>query len=253
MKIKLKNDRDLEMLRISGKILAEVLRILKDSVGPGVKLIDLDNLASQIIKKRGARPAFLGYHPEGAANPYPASICASVNQKIVHGRPDNYALKKGDVLKIDAGVNYNGYFTDAAITVGIGSISPEAKKLIKITKAALEKAIEICQPGNRLGDIGWVIEKTAKTAGFSVAEGLTGHGVGFELHEEPTIYNYGEQGSGLLLKPGMVLAIEPMLAIGAGAIKRLADDSFETKDGSLSAHFEHTIAITRNGPEVLTK
>lgn len=252
MNIKLKNEHDLEMLRTSGIILSRTLNALKERARVGVRLAYLDDLARQFIKNEGAKPSFLGYKPEGASIGYPAAICTSVNEKIVHGIPDNYTLKDGDVLKIDLGVNYKNYFTDAAITVPIGKISAEAQKLIQVTKEALGNAIKICAVGNHLGDIGWIIEKTVKSAGFSVARGLTGHGVGFAVHEDPTIYNYGDKGTGMVLKPGMVLAIEPMVVVGLGDIKQLSDDSFVIKDGSLSAHFEHTIAITKNGPEILT-
>ncbi|MEK9194188.1 MAG: type I methionyl aminopeptidase [Patescibacteria group bacterium] len=253
MSIKLKNEKDLEMLRVSGKILAQTLKTLEEKAQVGTKLSELEDLAKKLIKESGAKPSFLGYKPEGAKKGYPAAICASVNEKIVHGIPDDYILKNGDILKIDLGVNYKNYFTDSAITVPIGRVSSQAEKLIQITKDALNSAIKICTAGNRLGDIGFVVEKTVKSAGFSVAKGLTGHGVGFEIHEDPTIYNYGDKGTGMILEPGMVLAIEPMVAIGSGDIKQLADDSFVMKDGSLSAHFEHTIAIVSKSVEILTE
>jgi len=251
--IRLKTEKDLQFLRVSGKILAHVLKILTEEAKEGIVLTSLDYHARTLIQEAGAKPAFLGYKPEGAKNPYPAAICASVNEKIVHGIPNDYVLKNGDLLKIDLGVNYKGYFTDAAITVGIGRISAEAQKIIEVTKQALNQALEFCKPGNYLGDIGWIIEQTVKKAGFSIAKGLTGHGVGFELHEEPTIYNYGKRGEGLELKPGMVLAIEPMVTSGQGDIFRLADGSYAARDGSLTAHFEHTVVITHDGVEILTK
>jgi methionyl aminopeptidase len=161
-------------------------------------------------------------------------------------------LKSGDVLKIDLGISYKGYITDSAITVAIGEIDPKASELIKITKLALEKAMGECKAGKRVGDIGWVIENTVSSAGFSVVERLTGHGVGFELHEPPSVHNYGEKNTGLLLEPGMVLAIEPMVAIGSGEIREDSRGGFITRDGSLAAHFEHTVLITEGDPEVLT-
>jgi methionyl aminopeptidase len=253
MKIKLKSPNDLVFLRKSGEILAATLKNLEERARAGVKLSSLDKLARELLQKAGAKPAFLGYKPEGSATPYPAAICASLNDTIVHGLPTNYELKDGDVLKLDLGVIYNGYFTDGAITIGIGEISPLAKKLIETTAAALYRAIGVCQPGNRLGDIGWIIQKTINENGFSVAKGLTGHGVGFELHEDPVIYNYGNRGTGMILEEGMVLAVEPMASAGAGDIRQMADGSFKTSDGSLSAHFEHTVAITADGPEILTR
>lgn len=252
MKIRLKNDKDVAMLRQSGVILASVLELLKDAAKPGVKLSHLDELAKTLIKESGGRPAFLGYRPAGAVKAYPASICVSVNEIIVHGLPSDYILKSGDVLKIDAGVNYNGYITDAALTVGVGSISHEAKKLIETTRAALEAAIRVCAVGNRLGDIGHAVENTVKENGFEVIRNLTGHGVGFALHEDPDIYNFGKKGEGIELVPGMVIAIEPMVALKSDRVRQLPDESYVTERGDLSAHFEHTVAITEKGPEILT-
>jgi len=240
-------------LRQSGLILASVLELLKDTARVGVKLSHLDELARRLIEEAGGKPAFLGYRPEGALKPYPASICTSVNETLVHGLPTNYILKSGDVLKLDAGVNYKGYFTDAAITVPMGEVSSEAKKLIQTTKEALEKGIEACVPGNRSGDIGHAIESVVKKHGFAVIQNLTGHGVGFALHEEPDIYNFGEKGKGIVLEPGMVLAIEPMVAVKSSRVLQKEDDSFVTEKGDLSAHFEHTVAITEKGPEILTR
>jgi methionyl aminopeptidase len=251
--IKLKTEKDLDFLRISGKILANVLSELQNLANEGIRLTELDKKAREIIAKADARPAFLGYRPAGAKKSYPAAICTSVNNVVVHGIPSDYILKSGDILKIDAGVNYKGYFTDAAVTIGIGKISKEALQLIEVTKKALEEAITVAQAGNHLGDIGAAVEKVVKSAGFSVIRGLTGHGVGFAVHEEPTILNYGEKGTGLELKKGMVIAIEPMVTMGKGDILELEDGSYAAKDGSLTAHFEHTIYIDENKTEVLTK
>ncbi len=253
MKIRLKKEKDLQVLRQSGLILASVLEILKDAAKPGVKLSHLDKLARKLIEESGGKPAFLGYRPEGAAKAYPASICTSVNEQVVHGLPSNYTLKSGDVLKLDAGVVYKGYFTDAAVTVGVGDISHEAKKLIETTKTALERAIEACLPGLHLGDIGHAVESVVKKSGFKVIQNLTGHGVGFSLHEDPDIYNFGEKREGIVLEPGMVLAIEPMVAVKSERARQQSDDSYVTEKGDLSAHFEHTVAITENRPEVLTR
>jgi methionyl aminopeptidase len=250
--IKLKNKKDLQMLRESGKILASILEILREAAREGVKLTYLDNLARKLVEEAGAKPAFLNYAEKGR-KPFPAAICASVNDVIVHGVPTDYAIKKGDILKIDFGVNYKGYITDSAFTVGIPPISEEAKRLIAVTKQSLDEAINVMRPGGHSGDIGAAVEETVKKGGFQVIRNLTGHGVGFELHEEPTIYNFGNRGEGMELKPGMVLAIEPMVAVSASRVVQQEDDSFRTEDGSQSAHFEHTIAITERGPEVLTK
>jgi methionyl aminopeptidase len=248
----LKNKNDLEMLRQSGGVLIYVLKTLAAETKPGVSLKSLDARARKLIEERGAKPSFLGYKPNGALQPYPAAICTSVNNQIVHGPPSDYILKDGDILKIDFGIDYKSYFTDGAVTLGIGEISSQAAELIKTVKGALEQAIEVCLPGNHLGDIGWAIEQYVSAHCFKVIRGLTGHGVGFSLHEEPIVYNYGEKGKGMELKPGMVLAIEPMISAGSPEIKQLDDESYATKDGSLSAHFEKTIAITKTSPEVLT-
>ncbi|MCP6720395.1 MAG: type I methionyl aminopeptidase [Patescibacteria group bacterium] len=250
--IRLKKENDLRVLRTSGRILASVLQKLEEETKEGIELIYLDKLARRLIKKAGAKPAFLGYKPEGGTKLYPAAICTSVNEQIVHCLPSEYVLRKGDVLKIDFGVDYQGYITDSAVTVGIGELTGKAKELVDITKETLEKAIEECRPGKHTGDIGWMIEKTVKGAGFHVIKNLTGHGVGFELHEDPTVYNYGNRGEGVKLVPGLVLAIEPMVSVSSSRVMQKSDDSYVTEDGSLSAHFEHTIAITESGPEVLT-
>lgn len=241
------------MIAASGKILAQVFKAVIKEAKIGVSLKNLDELACKLIKKAGAQPAFLGYRPEGAKYSYNASICASINDVIVHGFPTDYKLKNGDVLKLDFGVKYQDFYSDAAATLGIGAISNQAIQLIKATKEALEEAIKAARVGNRLGDIGFAVSKTAKKYGFKPIKGLTGHGIGKKLHEEPTIYNYGKKGEGIELKPGMVLAIEPMFSVGADEIIQKPDESWATADGSLSAHFEHTVAITEKEPLVLTK
>lgn len=248
----IKSLQEIEKIAASGKILAKVFdRILKE-VKVGTRLEDLDKLARRLIEEFGAQPAFLGYKPDGASVPYPATICASVNDIIVHGLPFNYRLKSGDLLKLDFGVFYEGFYSDAAKTISVGKASETAKRLIKTTYLALEQAIKQAKPGNHLGDIGWTISRCVKKAGFNVAEGLTGHGIGSKLHEEPTIYNFGRKGEGIELKSGMVLAIEPMVCAGSGKIVKRKDNSYVTADGSLSAHFEHTVAITGSGNKILT-
>lgn len=250
--IRLKTEKDLMFLRKSGKILTDILGLLRETAKDGVSLSYLNDVAEKMLKRAGAKSAFYGYKPKGPEKSYPAHICTSLNNEIVHGIPKNRYLQSGDVLKIDLGVDYKGYITDAAITFGIGDISEEARRLISATRSALAEAVSICKPGIRLGDIGWIIEKTIKENGFKVIKNLTGHGVGFELHEEPTIFNYGEKGTGLELEEGMVLAIEPMASISSEDIKKMPDGSYATKDDSLSAHFEKTVAITKKGAEILT-
>ena len=250
--VRLKNKRDIEMIAKSGRILAEVLEKLSQKAQIGVALDFLDDLARRLIQEAGAKPAFLGYRPGSGHRPFPAAVCLSLNEKVVHGCPSPYQLRSGDLLKIDLGVDYKGYISDAAITLGIGKITPIAQKLIEAAKKALEAAINEIQPGKHLGDLGFVIETTIKKAGFTVIRGLTGHGVGFKVHEEPTVLNYGKKGEGLELKPGLVLAIEPMACLGKEKLIQRADDSFAMADGKLSVHFEHTVAVTENGSRILT-
>ncbi len=251
--IPIKSAEEIQKIEVAGKILAKILKILSREAKVGIKLSDLNRLAYRLTKREKAQPAFLGYKPDAASKPFGASICASVNDVVVHGFPSDYKLKSGDVLKIDFGVEYQGFFADAAVTVAIGDISGEARHLIKTTKLALDKAIKIIKAGNTLADIGWIIQRTAEKEKLRVIRDLTGHGVGLQLHEEPTIYNFGVKGRGVALKPGMVLAIEPMLSLGTDKITQKPDESWATTDGSLSAHFEHTIAITEKGPKILTE
>lgn len=251
--IELKTVEEIKIMKAGGKILAKTLREVAKIAQEGVTLDELDRLAEKTIREAGATPAFLGYQPTGANEAYPASICASVNEVVVHGVPSQRTLRQGDIVKIDCGVLHKGYYTDSAITVPIGEISPEVKKLLEATKKALELAINECRIGKTIGDIGYVIVDQARKHDLKPLKGLTGHGIGKELHQEPTIYNEGEKGTGLSLQEGMVLAIEPMFSVGSDEIRQLADESYATKDDSLSSHFEHTVAITRLGPEVLTK
>jgi len=252
MSIPLKSQKEIEAIAVAGRILAKILKAVSREAKAGTKLSQLNKLAYQLTKKEGAEPAFLGYKPNGASKPFGASICASVNEVVVHGFPSDYKLQSGDVLKIDFGVEYKKFFADAAVTLGIGAISQEAKRLIKITRLALKKAVSQAKPGNHLEDLGWIIQKTSQSNGLKVIKSLTGHGVGLELHEDPTIYNFGRKGGGIELKPGMVLAIEPMFAIGTEKIIQRPDESWATADDSLSAHFEHTVAITERGCKILT-
>ncbi len=248
-----KTPEEIERIRQSGKILAEVLRRLKAETGVGTKLMDLERLTRTLLDVAGGTPTFLGYRSEGSREPYPFALCTSINETVVHGRPSNYALMSGDVLKLDLGVNWQGGIADAAVTVPIGSVSEEISKLIRATKNALAEAIRAVKPGNTLGDIGFAIHHVVEAAGFKILEGLTGHGVGLEVHEDPVIYNFGERGKGMKLEEGMVLAIEPMTSLTSAKAIQFGDDSFRTADSSIAAHFEHTVLVTKKGAEILTE
>lgn len=249
----IKTPKQVKMIGLSGKILASVMKKIKVAIKPGILLKDLDGIARKAIEDAGARPAFLNYRPYGAAKPFPASICASLNEVVVHGLPTHYELKSGDLLSVDFGVDYDGYISDAAFSVGVGKVSSKTKRLIDVTQNALLVGIKECKPGKTLGDIGFAINNYVTKNGFKVVKGLTGHGVGLELHEEPSVFNEGQKGAGLTLKEGMVLALEPMVSAGSPYLVQLDDDSYATQDGSLTAHFEHTVAITKEGPKILTK
>lgn len=248
----IKTENQIEKIRQSGKILNSVLRELKNVAKPGLTLLELDKLAFNLIKEKGGKPAFLGYKPYGAIKKFPYTLCASVNDTIVHGLPSSYKLVSGDVLKLDLGVDWQGGITDAAVTVPIGKVPKVALSLIKATKDALIEAIKVVKDGHTLGDIGHAVQRTVERNDFKIIEGLTGHGVGNAVHEDPAIYNYGQPGKGLHLRAGMVIAIEPMTSLSTERAVQLQDDSFVTADGSLSAHFEHTILVTLKGAEVLT-
>ena len=253
--ITIKTKEEIEILKKGGKILAEVLRELAKLAKPGTSTGFLDQKARELILAHGGEPAFLNYHPTFMDKPYPASLCTSLNNVIVHGLPsEKNILKDGDILKLDLGVKYKNLFTDAAITVGIGELTKEKQKLIDITKRALELAINEVKPGNHIGDIGFAIENYVENSGFYVIEILVGHGVGHAIHEEPNVPNYGKKGKGPELKTGMVIAIEPMVALKSKEVQ-LSKDGFgyETLGGSLSAHFEHSVAVTNEGNIVLTR
>jgi methionyl aminopeptidase len=252
---RLKSEKDIKTLEISGRILKTVIDAVAEASRPGVKLIFLDRLAYDLIISYEATPAFLGYRPEGAGEAYPASTCLSLNSIIVHGVPDERKLAENDVLKIDIGVNYKNRFTDSARTVVIaGKKKPSAdvKKLLKATEEALYAGIEEVRPGNKIGDIGFAISAVAKKYGVSVVEGLAGHGVGFAPHEDPLVFNVGRKGTGMLIEEGMVLALEPMFSLGNPEIIELPDGSFKTLDNSITAQFEHTVLASENGPKILT-
>lgn len=253
--ITIKTKEEIEILKQGGRILAEVLKEVSELAKVGISTNFLNAKAKEIILARGAEPSFEGYQPSFSNKPYPAAICASLNDVVVHGLPSKkIILKEGDILKLDVGVKYKNLFTDAALTIGIGKMTEEKIKLINATKRALELAINEVKPGNFMGDIGFVIENCFEKEGLSVIKDLVGHGVGYAVHEEPSIFNFGKKGEGAVLKSGMVLAIEPMAALGGGEVRESKSGfGFETVDGSLTAHFEHTVAITDDGCLILTK
>jgi methionyl aminopeptidase len=244
----LKSPREIELMKEAGRIVYEVHQELAKAIAPGVTTAELDALAESLIRKAGGVPTFKGYHG------YPASICASVNEEVVHGIPSKRRLKEGDVIAIDLGVTYKGYVGDSAYTHPVGKVDPEAQRLLDVTRISLEKAIEQCYPGKRLGDIGHAVQSYVESQGFSVVRDYVGHGIGTKMHEDPQVPNFGRPGTGVELKPGMVLAIEPMVNMGTWQVKTLGDGwTVVTLDGRYSAHFEHTVAITENGPVILTK
>ncbi len=248
----IKTKSEIQAIEAAGEIVGAVLRRLKNDAKEGISLRALDAIAGRLIEEAGAKPSFLGYMPGGAVKPYPAVLCTSINEVIVHGVPSNYRLKNGDILKLDLGAVVRGYHADAAITVAIGTVGKKEAALIMATEEALRRGIAAAKPGNRLGDIGHAIHSYIRKQKLFIAEGLTGHGIGQELHEDPSVHNTGKKGTGMLLKEGMTLAIEPMVAMGTSKIIKLEDDSYATKDKSLSAHFEHTIVIEEGGARILT-
>jgi methionyl aminopeptidase len=235
-----------------GAILGSVLKELEAKTAVGVPTIELDTLARKLIIKAGAQPAFLHYRPAGARKAYPYTLCVSINDVVVHGQPSVYKVREGDLVSLDLGLKYQGLYLDAAITVPVGDVGKQGKKLIEVTKDALAAGIKEAKPGHTLGHIGYAIQKVIEKNNFSVVDGLTGHGIGRELHEDPTVFNFGRKGQGEELEVGMVLAIEPMVAVGGSAIRQLLDESYGTADGERAAHFEHTVAITAKGPRILT-
>lgn len=238
-------------MRTSGKRLAEVVALLKESVKPGTSTAELDELAESTIRKLGGIPSFLGYAPGGV--PYPATICASPNDAVVHGIPNDVPLQAGDIISIDVGLIYGGYHSDCAFTVVVGDARPEIAQLLDVTEKSMYEGIASAVPGNRIGDIGHAIQSFVEPHGFGIVQEYVGHGIGRLLHEPPSVPNFGKARSGQLLKKGMCLAIEPMVTLGSHETKTLDDDwTVVTADGSLAAHFEHTVAITPRGPEILT-
>ena len=243
----LKSPREIEKIRRSNRMVAEILYELRKQVTPGVDTLTLDRISEEMAIKQKAKPAFKGYRG------FPFSLCASVNEQVVHGFPSKVPLKEGDILSMDFGIYYDGYYGDSAITVAVGGVSEDVARLLEVTKRALFKGIAQAVPGNRLSDISHEIQQQAEGAGYSVVRKFVGHGIGKELHEDPQVPNYGKPGLGVRLKPGMVMAIEPMVNMGGHEVETLEDGwTAVTKDRSLSAHFEHTIAVTEAGPVVLS-
>ena len=248
----LKSRAEIETMRRASAIVAEVLEALKEMVQPGVTTLELDEVAERLTYEKGATPAFKGYAVAGKV--FRHSLCTSVNEEIVHGIPSDRILKDGDILGMDFGVVYEGFYGDSAVTVGLGRVSAEAERLMRVTETALNEGIEMLREGNRLGDLGSTIQGIAERSGYSVVREFVGHGIGKKLHEEPPVPNYGDAGKGCRLRAGMVLAVEPMVNAGKKEI-RILDDGWTavTRDRSLAAHFEHSIAVTEDGPYVLSR
>ena len=243
-----KSKRELEKMRAAGQLVGSVLKELRGMAQPGVTTLEIDHAAEKMIRDAGALPTFKGYHG------FPYSICASINEQVVHGFPSQYELKDGDIFSIDCGATLEGFVGDTAITVPIGNAPAEWLELIRVTEECLERAIEECRPGKHLGDIGAAVQQHAESHGYSVVRDYVGHGIGRHMHEDPQIPNYGKPGQGPKIKAGYVFAVEPMINLGTHHTKVLADGwTVVTLDGKPSAHVEHTIAITEEGPEVLTK
>ncbi len=253
MAVIIKSRQDIQAMREASKINMEALYAMRDAVRPGVTTAELDRIAAAVIARYGATAPFLGY-PPGSRHPFPASVCTSVNEELVHGIPGPRVLKEGDIISLDCGTFYKGFVSDAALTVAVGQVSPQVQRLIEVTERALYIGIEQSVPGNRVGDISSAIQTYVESHGFNVPREYGGHGVGRTMHEDPHIPNWGKPGVGFKLRPGMTFALEPMVMMGGPATKVLEDHwTVVTADGSLCAHFEHTIAVTENGPEILTK
>jgi methionyl aminopeptidase len=247
--IQLKSQREIEIMARGGKILADTVRLMERSVKPGMTTADLDAIAEEFIRSHpGAKPSFKGLYN------FPASICSSINNEIVHGIPSKKrVLYEGDVVSIDVGVFYEGYHTDSATTVAVGKVDDESQRLLSVTREALDAGVAVARAGNHLGDIGAAVQAVVEAGGFSVVRDLVGHGIGTGFHEEPQVPNYGKPNRGIRLVPGLTIAIEPMVNVGKPGIRTMPDKwTVVTVDGKRSAHFEHTVAITENGPRVLT-
>lgn len=255
MRIQLKSPKEIAAMREAGRLVAEIFAALGEAVRPGVKLSELDRLAMNYVKSRGAQPLYKGYRGNPPTHPpFPGVICASVNEEICHGLPDGRVLHDGDIVAIDIGLKYNGFCGDACVTYAVGKIGPEAQRLLAVTQECLRRGIKAAKVGRHITDIGAAIQAYAESQGFSVVREWGGHGIGRNLHEPPPVSHVGPGGRGPRLRPGMVFTIEPMVNAGHAECKMLKDGwTVVTADGSLSAQFEHTVAITRNGPAILSK
>lgn len=251
--ITIKKPAEIDRMRTAGQFVANVLNILQERIKPGISTGELNAIAEEECRKHRAIPVFKNYPHPHRGRPFPGVLCASVNEEVVHGIPGDRKLQEGDIIGIDFGVILNGYAGDSAITVAVGEVEPGFKQLIEVTEASLMKGIEQARVGNRLGAISYAIQQYAEDKGYSVVRDYVGHGIGRKMHEDPPVPNYGPPNRGPVLKPGMALAIEPMLNMGSHHIIVLADEwTVRTRDGKPSAHFEHTVAIGENGPEILT-
>lgn len=247
-----KSQNDLDKMRAVGELIAEVRETLRGMVAPGVTTLELNAVAEKMMRDAGAIPTFIGYTPRGMT-PFPFAICASVNEQVVHGFSTDTPLKEGDIVSLDMAATYNGFVGDTAITVPVGKIDDEVAQLLKVTEECLAAAIEQCYPNKRVGDIGWAVQDHAEKFGYGIVRDYTGHGIGRSMHEAPQIPNYGRQGTREKIRAGYCFAIEPMLNLGSHQTKTLADQwTVVTIDGKASAHFEHTVAITPDGPEIMT-
>lgn len=253
MAIIIKSRAEIQAMRESAQINVEVLCKLRDAVRPGIKTKELDQIAAETIALRGGKPAFLG-HPKGGPHPFPATITVAINEQLVHGIPGERKLVDGDIISLDCGTIYKGFVSDSAFSIGVGKINPQAQTLLDVTRVSLDKGIEACVPGNRIGDISHAIQMYVENHGMHVVKEYGGHGVGRNMWEDPHIPNWGDPGHGNRLKPGMTLALEPMVMPGSPETRVLNDHwTVVMADGGLCAHFEHTIVVTENGPEILTK
>lgn len=253
MAIIIKSSKDLQAMRDSAKINVEALQAVYEAIRPGVTTAELDRIAHDIIVGYGAKPAFLGY-PPGGSNPFPATLTTSVNEELVHGIPGDRALQDGDIISIDCGTVHNGFVSDSAFTKAVGDVSDDARRLLEVTEKALYVGIDQCVVGNRFGDVSHTIQQYVEGEGFNIVREYGGHGVGRTMHEDPHIPNWGKAGRGQRLRPGMTFALEPMVMAGGPAADVLDDRwTVVTADRKLCAHYEHTVAITKNGPEILTK
>lgn len=250
-KVHLKSARDIALMRRAGGLVADTFRVLEPHVVPGVSLKELDSIAEEFIRSQGAIPAYLGYGPHN--NPFPATICASVNEVICHGIPDHYRLREGDIIAVDIGVKLGGVYGDACTTYLVGSVAPQVRKLVEATRESLQAALETVKPGGHLGDIGAAIQEVVEPRGFSVVREYTGHGIGRHLHEDPTVYHWGTRGRGMKMVPGMVFTIEPMINLGRPETELMPDGwTVKTADRKPCAQFEHTLAVTESGYDILT-